>query len=275
MMNYRTMRHNQLTPALIVTLPLCVVLAGLLALAGKIESHAWLAVYVIACLVWLPQIVLWKGLFRRWCIAPHWRMAHHVTIVHVSLLLTAACLVAGSRFAEVYGYVRAFLPSLVPYLLGIAYLRYFIRRNEAVYRWKKPSEAVDIATGRFLGTRLVSFAKADVCVLLLSVAFLWAKWRIPLTGAYEDATALSVIAAVLFLTHRLWNVGRVVDSFGWRSYPTGCFRLAQIALLATPLLAVADGYGLAVVAQAVGLGSYLQGEWIRESEREKGNHNLK
>lgn len=269
MMNYRTMRHNQLTPFLFIPLPLCAILAGLLALAGKIGSHAWLAAYVIVCLVWLPQIVLWKGLFRRWCTAPHWRMAHHVTIVHVSLLLTAACLVMGSRFAEVYGYVWAFLPSLVPYLLGMAYLRYFIRRNEAVYRWKKPSEAGDIAAGRFLGTRLVSFAKADVCVLLLSTAFLWVKWRIPLTGTYEDAAALFTIAAVLFLTHRLWNVGRVVDVFGWRSYPTGCFRLAQIALLATPLLAVADGYGLAVVAQAVGLGSYLQGEWIWE--REKGN----
>ena len=266
------MKHN-FTPSLIITLPLCALLAGLLALAGEVENHAWRAVYVIVGLVVLPEVVLWCGLFRRWCAVPHWKVAHHVMIVHIGLLLAAACVVMGIWFAGGFGYGAVLLPPLIPYGLAMAYLRYFVRRHGADCGQQKPSAGRRMPFGKLLATYLPAFVKVDGCTLALTALFLWARHALRLSGAYEDAAVLFTIAAVLFLTHRFWNVGRVVDAFGWRSYPVGCFRIAQLALFATPLLAVMDGYGLALVAQAVGLGSYLEGVWIWEGE--KGNNNLK
>lgn len=124
------MKRKYIIPYLFVTLPLGVIMTLLLALAGRVESHAAIAAYVLVCFVLLPETVLWKLLFRYWCRASYWRMAEHVTIINICLFLTCACVMLGSSIADTLGNGLAFVPALIPYSIGIAYICFFAKRNE-------------------------------------------------------------------------------------------------------------------------------------------------
>lgn len=266
--NIYSMKRKYLIPYLCVTLPIVGIMTALLFLTGRTESHAAIAVYILVGCVWIPETLLWRLLFRNWCKAPYWRMAEHVTAINISLLLTGGCILLGSNLSDVWSYGLAFVPALIPYIIGFAYIYFFARRNETVYLQKRNYRNESLPLRAFLRKYLPGFLWGDLITAIFTLIFLCLPAYLPVIEQYDRA-AFIVTAFVIFTAlDRIWKQKLIYSLFGWRSYPSGMLAISTIALIATPFLCFKGEYGLGIVAQVVAVGSYLHVYYLYEQERD-------
>ena len=265
------MKRKYYLPYICVTLPIVGGITALLYLIGRMENHTAILLSVLVGLVWMPEVLLWKLLFRYWCKVPYWRMAQHVGIISISLLLTGACVLYGSFLSDVWSGGLSFVPALIPYALGLTYLHFFARRNETLYLQKKNYRSQRLPLKPFLRSYLPAFLWGDLVAVALTGAFMGLSVLFPVIAEYDRATF--IVAAILIFTalDRIWKQTRMYRLFGGRSYPVGMLVISTIGLMATPFLCFIGEYGVAVVGQVAAGGCYLHGWYLYEQERLTNN----
>lgn len=260
------MKRKYYIPYLYVTLPMVGIMTALLFLIGRTENHAAIALCILAGLVWMPEALLWKLLLRHWCKAPYWRTAEHVSVIHICLLLTSVCIVYGSILSDVWSGGVSFIPALIPYAIGLAYLYFFAQRNETPYLQKKNYRNERLPLRPFLRSYLPAFLWGDLGAIALTGALLWLSAQFPVIAEYDRAAFIVVAILIFTAVDRLWKQQRIYRMFGGRSYPTGMLVISILALMATPFLCFVGEYGVAVVAQVVAGGCYLHANYLYEQE---------
>lgn len=261
------MKRKYYLPYICVSLPIVGLITTLLYFTWQMENHTVILLSILVGLVLTPEILLWKLLFRNWCKVPYWRMAEHVSIVHICLFLTSVCIQYGSILSDVWSGGLSFIPALIPYSLSLAYLYFFANRNETFYLQKKNYRSECLPLKSFLRSYLPAFLWGDLVAVTLTATCLGLSVQFPFIARYDKA-AFIVVAILIFTTlDRIWKQKRIYRLFGGRSYPSGMLAICTFALMATPFLCFIGEYGLAIVVQVTAGGGYLHVHYLYEQER--------